>query len=219
MPFSKKSITVGARSSALSRVQVQEVQKELNCIFPDIQFAPTFIETTGDKDLNTSLRLLDKTDFFTREIDAMQRAGHFQIAIHSAKDLPDPMPEGLVVVAMTRGLSPADALVLREGESLDTLSMRAQIGTSSLRREETIKQLRADLRCVDIRGTIERRLHLLDTCEVDGVVIAEAALIRLGLTKRTRITLPGPTAPFQGRLAIVARSDDREMLELFSAVF
>jgi hydroxymethylbilane synthase len=208
------SISVAARTSALSRAQVAEVLCELQRFFPKVQFSTRWIETRGDRDLKTSLRLLDKTDFFTREIDQMLLNQECRIAIHSAKDLPDPLPKGLSLVAVTKGVSPLDVLVTRKGETLPQLC-GAKVGVSSLRREEGIRQLLPHAQCVDIRGTIERRLAQLEEGLVDALVVAEAALIRLGLTDLSYIPLPCTPAPMQGRLAIIAREEDSEMRELF----
>lgn len=200
-------IVVGARSSRLSQIQVAEV----TCHFPHIKFILKSVETTGDKDQITSLKSLGKDDFFTKEIDQMLLAGDCRIAIHSAKDLPEPLPKGLVLIALTEGLDASDSLVFNE-----ELPNGATIGTSCERRENQVKAFRSDLNCVDIRGTIEKRLSLLDENKVQGVVIAEAALLRLGFHKRKRVRLRGQTAPFQGKLAILARENDQEMAELFS---
>lgn len=210
------AITVGARSSLLSRAQVEEVLGELHKFREDVSFSPIWVKTTGDRDLLTSLKLMDKTNFFTKEIDQMLLNGECRIAVHSAKDLPDPFPQGLVCVALTEGVDSSDVLVLRDHENVDSLKINAKIATSSLRREEMIKDLRSDLVCVDIRGTIEERLKKLDSGEVDALVMAEAALIRLKLTARNRIRLPGPTAKYQGQLAILAREEDIDMQELFA---
>jgi hydroxymethylbilane synthase len=211
-------ITVGARGSHLSRVQCDEVLQELRQHHPHVLFHPIWVETTGDKDLKTSLRTLDKTDFFTKEIDQLQLAGQCRIGIHSAKDLPDPLPRGLVLAALTKGVDPSDSLVLQNGATLQTLPQKARIGTSSARRDQNIRALRPDLICVDIRGTIQARLDLLDRGVVDGLVIAEAALIRLKLTDRTRLPLPGERAPLQGQLAIIALEKDAEMEQLFACI-
>lgn len=209
------SVKVGARASPLSRVQVDEVLQELTRHSTHVEFECTFLETTGDKDLQTSLRTLDKTDFFTREVDALLLSRQVQIGIHSAKDLPDPLPKGLRIVALTNGVDPSDSLVMRPGERLESLPQGAVIATSSFRREEIVKQLRPDLRFIDIRGPIGARLEKLERGEADGVVIAEAALLRLQLTHLNRVKLPGETVPFQGQLAIIAREDDHEMALLF----
>lgn len=176
--------------------------------YPHLLFAPIFIKTSGDCDRTTSLRTLDKSDFFTREIDEMLLKGECRLAIHSAKDLPEPLPKGLKLVALTKGVDPSDSLVLRQGEQLGAKKI---VATSSVRREEMVRLLFPDVDFVDIRGTIGERLAKLEKGEVDGVVIAEAALIRLELTHLNRISLPGETAPFQGRLAIIARADDHEI--------
>ena len=212
----KRRIRVGARKSLLSQAQVNEVLQELLTYHPNVEFEPVWVETSGDLDQKTSLKTLGKTDFFTKEIDQRLLDGEVSIAIHSAKDLPDPLPEGLSRVALTQGLDPSDSLVLRDGERLEALEMSARIGTSSVRREAVIQTLRSDLLCVDIRGPIAKRLALLDQGHVDGVVIAEAALIRLGLINRNRIILKGESAPLQGQLAVLARLGDKEMSELFS---
>ena len=211
-------IVVAARSSSLSRAQVQEVLAELKIFYPDMYFTPHWVSTMGDKDLLTSLKSMDKTNFFTKEIDQLLLEKKCQVAIHSAKDLPEPLSKGLICIALTKGVDSSDALVFREGESLSTLPKNARVATSSLRREEIIKELREDFLCVDIRGTIEERLKKLDRKEVDALVIAEAALMRLGLTFRNRIKLPGPSAFYQGQLAVVSREGDEEMAELFSCI-
>jgi hydroxymethylbilane synthase len=191
-------IKVAARDSLLSRAQVAEVAREYG-----LEFETHFVKTTGDLDKKTSLRTLDKPDFFTKEVDALVLNGTCDLAIHSAKDLPERLPEGLRLVALTKGLAPYDALVLREGEQLKE---GAVVATSSVRREEAVNMLGVPVTFTDIRGTIEERLEKLHKKEVDAVVIAEAALIRLGLNPN-RLMLPGETAPLQGRLALVARLD------------
>jgi hydroxymethylbilane synthase len=211
-------IFVGARDSRLSRAQVKEVEEELKKQGQEVSFKPVWIETPGDRDLVTSLTSLDKTDFFTKDIDQRQLAGEIRIAIHSAKDLPDPLPEGLRIVALTRGIDQSDVLVLRKGESLEELPVGAKIGTSSLRRIEALKELRSDFSSVDIRGTIDQRLLQLMTHKVDGVILAKAALIRLNLNRLNMIPLEGPVALHQGRLAVVAREEDADMGLLFSLI-
>jgi len=214
----ERTLIVGARQSPLSQAQVREVYHEIHQKHPSIIFHCVFVDTHGDKDLSTSLRDLGKTDFFTREIDEMLLSGKCRIAIHSAKDLPDPLVKGVEMVALTRGLDSSDVLVLREGKSLETLPAGALIGVSSDRREEAIKKIRSDLAFVDIRGTIGQRLSRLAEGSLDGIVTAEAALIRLGLTHLNRIKLDGCTTEFQGQLAVLARSGDRKMQSLFASI-
>lgn len=182
---------IGARSSPLSRAQVAEIIQEFNLSCQII-----WVDTTGDLDKTTSLRSLEKTDFFTRELDQLLLQGQIDLAIHSAKDLPDPLPKGLKLAALSKGVDPRDSLVIKR-EPL------CVVATSSQRREEAVKQLYPNCQFVDVRGTIHERLGK----DVDGVVIAEAALIRLGLTHLKRVYLPGETAPLQGKLAIVCREN------------
>jgi hydroxymethylbilane synthase len=177
-----------------------------------------WVTTIGDRDQTTSLRSLDKTDFFTKEVDALVLSGQVRLGIHSAKDLPDPLPQGLYLAALTRGVDPSDALVFRQGEALHSLRKGARVGTSSVRREQMISTLRSDLVCVDIRGTIGHRLHLLENGTVDALIVAEAALIRLGLTSLSRLILPVSGAPLQGQLAVICSIEDKEMRELFSNI-
>lgn len=208
------NIAIGARSSPLSKVQVEEVLTELSKYHSDILFKPVYIKTTGDHDQKTSLQTLDKTDFFTKELDKMLLRGQVRICIHSAKDLPDPIPEGLEWICLTKGVDSRDALVLRTGETLSSLPSQALIATSSARKEEMVRKMRPDLTFSDIRGTIGMRLQKLND-GIDGVVIAEAALIRLKLTHLNRIYLEGETTAHQGQLAILSRKKDQEMIELF----
>lgn len=215
MRLSSKILTAGARSSPLSRAQVEEVAQALRQQAPNWEIQPFLLDTQGDRDQASSLRTMDKTDFFTRELDEGVLIGAFRVAVHSAKDLPDPLTEGIVVAAITKGLTPDDSLVMREGFTLDSLPPGAKIGCSSERREAAIRLLRPDLEFVDIRGNIGQRLSLMDTQGLHGVVVAEAALLRLRLDHLNREPLKGPTVPLQGKLAITTRADDEEMIELF----
>src|SRR5476649_2057232 len=104
----KFSITVGARDSSLSKIQVLEVLQELRPFYPHLFFNPLFVKTRGDKDLKTPLSHMGKIDFFTDSIDAMQQQNICRIGIHSAKDLPDPLPKGLTLAALTEGKDPSD---------------------------------------------------------------------------------------------------------------
>lgn len=202
-------IVTGARASPLSRAQVQEVQEMIG---DRAELIPRWVVTTGDKDKQTSLRSLGKTNFFTKELDDMLLAGEIQIAIHSAKDLPDPLPRGFAIVGLTPCIDPRDSLVFAPGVHLPG----AIVATSSERREQAVRALYPNVQFVDLRGTIHERLSLLERGSVQGVVVAEAALIRLKLTHLPRVFLPGETVPLQGVLAIVARADDRAMHDFIS---
>jgi len=210
-------IKVGTRKSPLALAQVEEVLQEIRLFDPNVEFEVIAIDTSGDKDKKTSLRSMDKTDFFTREIDELLLTQKCHIAIHSAKDLPEPLPKGLFLASITKGVDSSDSLVLRENVRFQDLPKGAVIATSSKRREEAVQSLRDDFVFVDIRGTIHERLEQLYSKTVDGVVIAEAALIRLKLNPN-REALPGLTTLNQGRLAVVCREDDPKMRTLFSVI-
>lgn len=213
-----KKIPIIARKSPLSKVQVEEVLLELRSIYPEVDFEPLFIDTMGDLDKESSLRLMEKSDFFTREIDDLQRKLEGVVAIHSAKDLPDPLPSHLMIAALTRGVDSSDSLLFREDDNLESLPRGAKIGTSSLSRERRVTALREDLTFVDIRGTIEERLLQLEQGRVDGLVVAEAALIRLKLTHLNRMTLPGESAKGQGQLALVIKKGEHYLQELLRPI-
>lgn len=214
----KMVLDVGSRASNLAQVQVEEILREIRKHHPEIEFKVHLMTTVGDRDRDKSLRDFEKTDFFTKEIDEAVLQGKCRIGIHSAKDLPATLPNGLEIVCVTKGLTDADSLVMKEGTSFAELKKGAMIATSSLRREENVRKLRSDLRFCDMRGTVEERLALLEKGNVDGVVIAEAALIRLGLTGLNRVNVPGETAVGQGKLAVVARTGDSEVKMLFKWV-
>jgi hydroxymethylbilane synthase len=221
-------LPVAARSSPLSRIQVEEILTLLRRHRPEVSFVFHPLSSAGDRDQKTSLRTLEKTNFFTDEIDLAVLNSACRLGIHSAKDLPTPLPEGLTLVCLTDSIDSSDSLVFREGQSFERLPTDAMIATSSIRREHMVEELYRTLlqpkkisteklpfRFVDLRGTIHQRLEKLDSGEVDGVVIAEAALIRLGLTHLNRIKLPGEGAEGQGQLAVLARKEDQDMRELF----
>lgn len=208
-PALSLKLKVGTRGSPLAHAQVHEIITQ----FKDqlIDFEKVLIRTTGDLDQQTCLKTEEKTNFFTKQIDDAVLNHVIDIAIHSAKDLPETLPEGLEIFAITRGVDSSDALVLK----YPLKKLRNPIfGTSSLRREEVLKQLFPSCKTQSIRGAIHQRLELLD--HLDGVVIAEAALIRLKLTYLYRVTLPGPSACLQGKLAIVGRKEDHHLKHLFA---
>ncbi len=178
------------------------------------------IETDGDRDKTTPLTSVGK-DFFTYDIERALLDGRIDIAVHSAKDLEgEPLP-GLVIAATTRSISIFDSLVSREGLKLKELPCKAIIGTSSKKRKLGIKSFRRDLIAKDLRGNIDERLDKLDNGEYDAIIVAHAALIRLGYQDRiTEIIDPSIIRPhpLQGRLAIEVRQDRKDLIELFKKI-
>ncbi len=217
-----RSYKLGARTSPLSLKQTEEVLGLLRRHYPDFRVEVVGIDTCGDVDKSTSISQMEGTDFFTDEIDKALLQGEIDFAVHSAKDLPDVFLKGLYLAAITRSIDPDDVLVSKEGLRLDQLGFGARIGTSSLRRKIQLRTYREDFRIVDIRGNIEQRLKILDeTPGLDGIVIAAAGLLRLGLEDRITQRVPHEILkphPLQGALAIVVRRKDFELSDLFSVV-
>jgi len=209
-----QKIRVVARGSRLSLLQVEEVFKP----FPDIDYQLEILSSLGDK--NKQQSLLDgssPSDFFTRELDQALSTDRADIAIHSAKDLPYPLPAGLEVIALFNASDPSDSLVSREHLTLLQLPAGARVGTSSPMRKKNLQKLRPDLTVVGIRGTIEERIALVDKGEIDALIVATCALKRLGLESRIAEVLPFETHPLQGFLAITALLHREDLRTLFSA--
>ena len=211
-------INMVARPSRLSIAQVKEVILLLSQFYPRCVFKEHFLETRGDKDKKKSLKELAKNDFFTDEIDRFILNKKNYVGVHSAKDLPEILLNGLKVVAYTKGVDQRDAVVINEGRSFFELKKKSVIATSSIRREEMVSALRDDLKFIDIRGTIDERLNVLKLGKVDGVVIAEAAIQRLNLTFLNRYIIPEKTVSGQGQLAVVANISDVLMGDVFNKI-
>lgn len=210
----QEKLTVVTRSSRLARVQTEEAIHALRGILPDTEWIVRPLESPGDRDLVTPLT--DDAvpdDFFTRDLDDALLNGHADLAVHSAKDLPQRMREGLTVAALLPARDIRDALVLRADWPVD--KPPRVIGTSSPKREQQIKTLYPDAETKPIRGTIDQRLEQLDAGQYDAVLIAACALERLGLSERINTFLPYEPAPQQGRLALVVRSNH---VDLFRAL-
>lgn len=207
-------LRIAARGSALAIKQVDEVMAQL----PDCKFGLQAVTTIGDSDKQRSLWDNAPGDFFTREIDEQLLAGQADIAIHSAKDLPYPLPPGIVLLALTKAADNRDTLVSRDNKLLAELPVTSRIGTSSAARRENILALRADLTVVSIRGNIEERLQQVDDGSVDGLIVAACALQRLGLAERITQFLPIDAHPLQGRLAVTGLRNRADLRVLFSAI-
>jgi len=212
----RQQLRILSRGSPLARLQVDEAMPALEHALPGRTFEVDILETVGDRDLTTPLTDPSiPTDFFTRELDQAQMEGRVDLVIHSAKDLPDPMTEGLVIAAMLPAQDTRDALVLRDGVDL---SAGGVIGTSSPVREAAIKTLYPDITCKAIRGSIGQRVDQTDAGDYDAVIIAGCALQRLGMEDRIDEWLDYETTPLQGRLAITVRESDHELRQALAAI-
>ena len=197
-----KKIRVIARGSRLSRLQVEEVFKN----FPELAYEIKYLESYGDK--NQQISLLNgeaPADIFTRELDDAIRQGDADIAIHSAKDLPYPLPEDIEVIALFPAFDTTDSLVSRDHKKLVELPAGSIIGTSSPLRKKGLNELRPDLTIKGIRGCIEERVQQVKDGKYDAAIVATCALKRLGMEDEIAEVLPFPTHPLQGFLAITAK--------------
>lgn len=197
-----KKIRVIARGSRLSRLQVEEVFKN----FPELAYEIKYLESYGDK--NQQISLLNgeaPADIFTRELDDAIRQGDADIAIHSAKDLPYPLPEDIEVIALLPAFDTTDSLVSRNHKKLAELPAGSIIGTSSPLRKKGLNELRPDLTIKGIRGCIEERVQQVKDGKYDAAIVATCALKRLGMEDEIAEVLPFPTHPLQGFLAITGK--------------
>lgn len=204
-------LKIAIRGSPLSQQQYKEISSQLN-----IECTPLLINTYGDLDRKTSLKQLGKTDFFTREVDQAVLNGQANLSIHSAKDLPEVIPDDLDIIAVTQSISDKDCLLLKEGLTPRMLTEKHLIATSSHQREERVKQLNPYVSFKDLRGTIHERIEQMTKGFCDGIVVAQAALMRLDICYPNSYILNGPSTPHQGQLAILAKREVKDLLALFA---
>ena len=201
----------GTRGSKLALTQTKWVADQLDC-----QVQLKTIVTRGDKIHDVNLAKLEGKGFFTREIDEAQQAGEIDFAVHSMKDIPTDLPEGIIIAAIPKRESPLDALV-SQYPGLDTLPPGSSVGTSSQRRACQVHHLRPDLIVKDLRGNLDTRVRKQKEGQYDAVIVAEAGLKRLGysdyLPLDPRRFIP---AAAQGGLAITARVDDQATLDILA---
>lgn len=209
-----KKIKVIARGSRLSRLQVEEVFKN----FPELAYEIKYLESYGDK--NQQISLLNgeaPADIFTRELDDAIRQGDADIAIHSAKDLPYPLPEDIEVIALFPAFDTTDSLVSRDHKKLAELPAGSIIGTSSPLRKKGLNELRTDLTIKGIRGCIEERVQQVKDGKYDAAIVATCALKRLGMEDEIAEVLPFPTHPLQGFLAVTAKKGSQDLKQAFAS--
>ncbi|MFT3739915.1 MAG: hydroxymethylbilane synthase [Breznakibacter sp.] len=207
-------LRIVTRNSNLALVQCDEVA----ALLPQVVIDLVPVLSLGDKDKNTSLMGEAPADFFTRELDEALLNNEADIAVHSAKDLPYPLREGLMVVALLPAADQSDSLVGRQNLRLAELPLGATVGTSSKKRAGQLAALRPDLKIASIRGTIEERIAQVDNGHVDALIVATCALDRLGLRHRASEVLLFETHPLQGHLAVVAKKGNNEVEELFRGI-
>jgi hydroxymethylbilane synthase len=223
-----RPLRVGTRGSKLALAQTEWVVKALLTRHPDLRIETVIIRTKGDVIADRPLREVAGKGFFVKEIEAALLAGEIDFAVHSLKDLPTELPEGLTIAALCNRLEPSDALVVRHRqgqadwqEVVASLPTNACVGTSSLRRQAQLKHAFPHWQLCELRGNVDTRLRKLDEGQYDAIVVAAAGLLRLGLQERIACLLPVEVccpAAGQGVLAVEVRSDDAPILSLLQTL-
>ena len=219
-----RTVRIASRKSQLALVQTYWVQGELQKHFPDITFEVQTMSTQGDKILDVALAKIGDKGLFTKELEVGMLNGDSDIAVHSLKDLPTRLPEGLMLGCVTEREDPADALVVHENhkdKQLEALPAGAIIGTSSLRRLAQLRHHYPHLEFKDIRGNLNTRLQKLDDGEYDAIILAVAGLTRLGMSDRIhQVIAPEISlhAVGQGALGIECREGDSDILEIIKVL-
>ena len=217
----KNRLIIGTRKSKLALRQAEYVADTLRRRYPDITVELKYIVTKGDKILDVPLAKVGGKGLFTKELEKEILAGTIDLAVHSLKDVPAVLPDGLVLSAVMQRANPADALVSPCYGTLEKLPHGARIGTSSLRRSAQLLHYRPDLSIINLRGNVDTRLKKLDAGEFDALILAVAGLQRLGLADRITQVIPFATclpAVGQGALALETRADDKAMCQLTAAL-
>ncbi|MFH1071533.1 MAG: hydroxymethylbilane synthase, partial [Candidatus Glassbacteria bacterium] len=212
-------LVIGSRGSKLALWQANHIKSRLTQRHFELEVALEIIRTTGDKITDVALSRVGGKGLFTKEIEEALFDRRVDIAVHSLKDLPTALPDGLIADVITERLHGADALVSRRGLKLADLPGGARLGTGSLRRKVQIAALRPDLVFMDLRGNVDTRLAKLERGEYDAVVLAQAGLVRLGLEGRiTELLDPDQVVPAagQGALAVEYRQGDDNTSALVS---
>ncbi|RMD69655.1 MAG: hydroxymethylbilane synthase, partial [Cyanobacteria bacterium J149] len=220
----ENTIVIGSRKSQLALVQTYWVKKELENSFPDIEFEVEKMSTQGDKILDVALAKIGDKGLFTKELEVGMLNGDVDFAVHSLKDLPTNLPEGLMLGCVTQRVNPADALVVHEkhkDKQLETLPEGSVIGTSSLRRLAQLRHHFPHLTFKDVRGNVNTRLAKLDAGEYDAIILAVAGLERLGMGDRIHQVIPAEIslhAVGQGALGIECRTGDEKVLQIIKSI-
>ena len=217
--MSRSTLILGTRGSKLAVHQSQWVQARLQELAPGLTISLQRIQTSGDKILGVPLAKIGGKGLFVKEIGDALLSKEIDLAVHSMKDVPTALPEGLDILCVPPREDPRDALITRDGCRLDQLKPGARIGTSSLRRQAQLLHYRPDFTIEMLRGNLDTRLRKLREGQFDAIVLAAAGLRRLAwdaeITEYLPVHLSLP-AIAQGALGIEARSDDTFVRELLS---
>lgn len=212
-----RPLVIGSRGSKLALWQAEQARERLLLLNPGIEIKIEIIKTTGDVK-SEPLSVIGGKGVFTKELEEALLDGRIDLAVHSLKDLPTILPEGLSISAICEREDPRDALVMRAGVSGSLLDLPegAVVGTSSQRRLAQLKALRGDVEVKDLRGNVDTRIRKLDEGQYDALILATAGLVRLGLEERISARIPFNEmlpAVGQGAIGIETRRDNHFALE------
>lgn len=209
-----REFIIGTRDSALALWQTHWVHAELQKLFPENTFSILHMKTQGDIILDVALAKIGDKGLFTKELEVAMLEKKIDFAVHSMKDLPTKLPEGLKLGAILERVEPCDVLISNKGYTLETLPQGAKVGTSSLRRRAQLLKCRPDIDIHDLRGNLNTRIKKLDTENFDAIVLAYAGVLRLGweekITQRIPYSVSLP-AVGQGSIGIEIRENDPEV--------
>jgi len=207
----KQKIRIGTRGSQLALWQANHIKSEIERFFPDIDVEILIIKTTGDRITDRPLAMVGGKGLFVKEIENALLNNDIDIAVHSMKDMPGELPDGLIIGAIPERENPFDVLISNDNIMLDDYKKGAKIGTSSLRRASQIKHIRPDVTTESIRGNLDTRIKKLKSGDYDAIVLAAAGLRRLDqankITQYLDETIMIP-AVGQGALCIETREND-----------
>ncbi len=210
----KKTIIIGTRGSKLALWQTNWVKQRIQQGFPELKVEIVTIKTTGDMITDRPLAAVGGKGLFVKEIEKALMESSIDIAVHSMKDMPGDLPDGLEVGAVPERENPFDVLISKDNLTLDQLPKGAKVGTSSLRRASQIKHARPDIETASIRGNLDTRLKKVASGEFDATLLAAAGLHRLGMEDKISQYLDEQTmlpAVGQGALCIESREGDEEL--------
>ncbi|OUD15386.1 hydroxymethylbilane synthase [Thioflexithrix psekupsensis] len=214
-------LRIATRKSPLALWQAHHVRQHLVRLYPDLPVELVEITTKGDKILDTPLANIGGKGLFVKELEHCLLENEADIAVHSMKDVPVELPEGLYLPVIMQREEPHDAFVSNDYNDLNSLPEGARVGTASLRRQCQLLALRSDLTILTLRGNVGTRLQKLDDQQFDAIVLAAAGLKRLGLSQRIRYLFPSELmlpAIGQGAIGIECRRGDQHTLSLIAAL-
>jgi len=217
----KKHVLLGSRGSVLALKQSNFVKELIEQQWPDVEVEIRIIKTTGDKITDVPLAKIGGKGLFVKEIEDALLRGEIDLAVHSMKDVPSQLPDGLVIGAVPKREDPRDVMVAVDWKRISDLPLGGVVGTSSLRRTAQILHIRPDLKVKTLRGNLDTRLKKLRDGMYDAVILAAAGLIRMGWNDViTEFLEPEYFLPAvaQGALGIEIREDDERMRELLAPI-